>query len=147
MQIAFDDKENEGQINLLPIMVNMNDLSVAILQQCLAGTDTCWCVSPFGRRLLNADADCETRRRKQQNLARKAEKLREELRGGKKETCEVVRSGECPRVRTADNETMFCKCDSDCIGKEKCCLSQQGNICLLSGTNHSLTAAFIYTLE
>uniref|UniRef100_A0A7I4YUS5 Thyroglobulin type-1 domain-containing protein n=1 Tax=Haemonchus contortus TaxID=6289 RepID=A0A7I4YUS5_HAECO len=98
-------------------------------RQCLAGTEACWCVTPLGRRFLGGGADCETRRRKQENLALKAVKLRDELIRGK--VCEEYRDGDCPSSSVGNATVeMPCLCDSDCPKTWKCCEHSKRLICL-----------------
>ncbi|KAJ1347897.1 hypothetical protein KIN20_003067, partial [Parelaphostrongylus tenuis] len=63
-------------------------------RQCRVGTESCWCVTPLGRRVNGIGTECESRRMKQENMAMKAVKLRDELIRGK--ICEEYRDGDCP---------------------------------------------------
>ncbi|CAD6189494.1 unnamed protein product [Caenorhabditis auriculariae] len=111
-------------------------------RQCLAGTDVCWCVTKNGRRLSRREyrneRECETVRRRQENMALKAaallkEEFSEEKNGGK--TCSIRHPGECPN-HTADLKSLpHCQCDSDCGVGKKCCRST----CMTTFSNTSTT--------
>uniref|UniRef100_A0A1I7U292 Thyroglobulin type-1 domain-containing protein n=1 Tax=Caenorhabditis tropicalis TaxID=1561998 RepID=A0A1I7U292_9PELO len=93
--------------------------------QCLAGTDVCWCVTRYGRRLTGKESKdekgCETVRRKQENLALKAAALLKEQRM-REETCKSTSPGECPLpLNTSITTLTRCLCDSECEPGAKCC--------------------------
>ncbi|VDP01802.1 unnamed protein product [Heligmosomoides polygyrus] len=97
-------------------------------RQCLAGTEACWCVTALGRRFAGGGPDCETRRRKQENMVLKAVKLRDELMRGK--VCDEYREGDCPTTPDENTTTALqCLCDSDCPKTWKCCEHRKGLIC------------------
>ncbi|KAF1752083.1 hypothetical protein GCK72_018637 [Caenorhabditis remanei] len=94
-------------------------------RQCLAGTEVCWCVTRYGRRLTGKESKdekgCETVRRKQENLALKAAALLREQKE-REETCKSVSPGECPLpLNTSITTLTRCLCDSECEAGTKCC--------------------------
>ncbi|VDM63269.1 unnamed protein product [Angiostrongylus costaricensis] len=95
--------------------------SLFVCRQCRVGTESCWCVTPLGRRVVGIGTECESRRRKQENMVMKAVKLRDELIRGK--ICEEYRNGDCPSSSTENDTVLPCLCDSDCPPSRKCSLT------------------------
>uniref|UniRef100_A0A158P6M7 Thyroglobulin type-1 domain-containing protein n=1 Tax=Angiostrongylus cantonensis TaxID=6313 RepID=A0A158P6M7_ANGCA len=109
-------------------------------RQCRVGTESCWCVTPLGRRVVGIGTECESRRRKQENMVLKAVKLRDELIRGK--ICEEYRNGDCPSTSTENDTVLPCLCDSDCPPSRKCCAlpSAVQSLTLICGMNEQFSS-------